>query len=63
MIVSDMYVKDDAQNVEMKDIEDQSSYGNNSWDIVVFKATYIFQTILVITLILNNFLHCVFLKY
>jgi hypothetical protein len=30
MIISDMYVKDDAQNVEMKDIEDESSDGNNS---------------------------------
>jgi hypothetical protein len=25
MIISDMYVKDDAQNVEMEDIEDKSS--------------------------------------
>jgi hypothetical protein len=30
MIISDTYVKDDAQNVEMKDIEDESSDGNNS---------------------------------
>ncbi|KAK2415320.1 hypothetical protein QL285_037809 [Trifolium repens] len=42
----DMDVKDDAQNVEMEDIEDESSEGNNSWDIVVSKATYIFPTVL-----------------
>jgi hypothetical protein len=57
MIISDMYVKDDAQNVEMENIEDESSDGNNSWDIVISKATYIFPIILVITQILNNFLH------
>jgi hypothetical protein len=63
MTISDMDVKDDAQNVEIEDIEDESSTGNNSWDIVVSKATYIFPTVLVITQILNNFLDCVFLKY
>ncbi|KAK2374798.1 hypothetical protein P8452_47307 [Trifolium repens] len=41
-----MDVKDGAQNVEMEDIEDESSEGNNSWDIIVSKATYIFPTVL-----------------
>jgi hypothetical protein len=40
MTISDMDVKDDIQNVEMEDYEDESSEGNNSWDIVVSKATY-----------------------
>jgi hypothetical protein len=49
MTINDMDVKDGAQNVEMEDIEDESSEGNNSWDIIVSKATYIFPTVLVIT--------------
>jgi hypothetical protein len=63
MTINDMDVKDGAQNVEMEDIEDESSEGNNSWDIVVSKATYIFPTVLVITQILNYFLYCVFIRY
>jgi hypothetical protein len=61
MTISDMDVKDDTQNVEMEDIGDESSEGNNSWDVVVSKATYIFLNVLVITLIFNSFSYCLFM--
>jgi hypothetical protein len=50
MTISDMNVKDDIQNVEMEEYEDEICEGNNSWDVVVSKATYIFPTVLVIFL-------------
>jgi hypothetical protein len=61
MTISDMDVKDDTQNVEMETIGDESSEGNNTWDVVVSKATYIFPTVLVITLIFNNFSYFLFM--
>lgn len=61
MTISDMDVKDDTQNVEMEAIGDESNEGNNTWDVVVSKATYIFPTVLVITLIFNSFSYCLFM--
>jgi hypothetical protein len=58
MTISYMDVKHD---VEMEDIGDESSEGNNSWDVVVSKATYIFPNVLVITLIFNSFSYCLFM--
>jgi hypothetical protein len=52
---------DVKHDVEMEDIGDESSEGNNSWDVVVSKATYIFPTVLVITLIFKSFSYCLFM--